>query len=188
MKMIYPTFDQFLNREKKELRLGQKGIVYWLYGPSGSGKTTIAVALEELLHTSGKFVVVLDGDNLRSGVNAGLGFSQEDRMENIRRAAEIAKILAQNGVVVICSFVCPLRAMRSMARTIIGSDFREIYIQTSITELIRRDTKGFYKKQLEEGKDIMGFNGDFEEPESAELILSTEKLSPIEGAKIVIQL
>lgn len=146
MADIFPTFDKLLSRQDKESLLKQKGRVYWIYGQSGSGKTTIAIELERQLHALGKYTVVLDGDNLRSGLNHGLGFTTEDRLENIRRAAELAKILVQNGAIVICCFVCPLKSMRDLATEIIGKDFTEIYIKTSIETLIQRDTKGFYKK------------------------------------------
>ena len=140
MNDIFPINDRLISREKKESQLSQTSKVFWLYGQSGSGKTTIAVELEKQLYTQGKFVVVLDGDNLRTGLNRGLGFSTEDRMENIRRASEVAKILVHNGVIVIACFVCPLKSMRALAREIIGSDFREIYVKTSLETLIQRDT------------------------------------------------
>lgn len=176
--MIFPTFDKLISREEKEKLLHQKGKVYWLYGQSGSGKTTIAIDLEKQLHSQGKFVVVLDGDNLRSGLNQGLGFSTDDRMENIRRAAEVAKLLVQNGIIVIACFVCPLNAMRDLARKIIGDDFTDIYIKASIETLIQRDTKGFYKKALEGKMDnLTGVNSEFEEPNNADLTIDTEKVS-----------
>lgn len=176
MSTIHPIFERLVPREEKEKLLGQKGKVYWLYGPSGSGKTTIAVDLERRLVDEGKFAVVIDGDNLRSGLNEGLGFSTEDRMENIRRAAELAKILVQNGVIVICCFVCPLRAMREKAKYIIGEDMIEVYIKTSLETLISRDTKGFYKK-AQEGmmENLTGINAEFEEPLYADFIIDTDK-------------
>lgn len=176
MQSIFPIFNQLIPREEKETLLHQKGKVFWLFGQSGSGKTTIAIELEKQLHSQGKFVIVLDGDNLRSGLNAGLGFSTEGRMENIRRAAELAKILAQNGVIVICCFVCPLVSMRNLAREIIGEDFIEIYIKTALETLIQRDTKGFYKK-AQEGKmeNLTGVNSEFEEGINSEIIIDTDK-------------
>lgn len=182
MKGIFPVFDKLISRESKETLLNQKGHVYWLYGQSGSGKTTIAIELEKQLHTQGKYTVVLDGDNLRSGLNQGLGFSTEDRHENIRRAAELAKILVQNGAIVICCFVCPLKSMRELAHEIIGEDFTEIYIKTSIETLIQRDTKGFYKEALE-GKmeNLTGVNSEFEESEKVDIVIATDKMSVGEG-------
>ncbi len=189
MKDIFPTFDKLVSRESKETLLNQKGRVYWLYGQSGSGKTTIAIELEKQLHTQRKYTVVLDGDNLRSGLNQGLGFTTEDRLENIRRAAEVAKILVQNGAMVICCFVCPLISMRNLAREIIGKDFVEIYIKTSIETLIQRDTKGFYKKALE-GKmeNLTGINSEFEEPEKADLIIDTDRMSIEDSIKEILMI
>ena len=189
MKDIFPTFDKLVSRESKETLLNQSGRVYWLYGQSGSGKTTIAIELEKQLHAQGKYTVVLDGDNLRSGLNQGLGFSTEDRLENIRRAAEVAKILVQNGIIVICCFVCPLQSMRNLAREIIGKDFVEIYIKTSIETLIQRDTKGFYKKALE-GKmeNLTGINSEFEEPEKADLIIDTDRMNIENGVKEILMI
>ena len=187
--MIFPTFEKFVSREEKENLLNQKGSVFWLYGQSGSGKTTIAIELEKQLHAQGKYTVVLDGDNLRSGLNAGLGFSTEDRMENIRRAAELAKILVQNGVIVICCLVCPLNSMRILAREIIGEDFIEIYIKTSLETLIQRDTKGFYKKALE-GKmeNLTGVNAEFEEGENANVVIDTDRMSIEDGVKEILMI
>lgn len=187
MKDIFPTFDKLVSRESKETLLNQKGRVYWLYGQSGSGKTTIATELEKQLHAHGKYTVVLDGDNLRSGLNQGLGFTTEDRLENIRRAAEVAKILVQNGVIVICCFVCPLISMRNLAREIIGKDFVEIYIKTSIETLIQRDTKGFYKK-AQEGKmdNLTGVNAEFEEGDNSDLVIDTEKVKVEEAVQVIL--
>lgn len=187
MENIYPVFDKLVSREFKETLLNQSGRVYWLYGQSGSGKTTIAIELEKQLHAQGKYTVVLDGDNLRSGLNAGLGFSIEDRMENIRRAAELAKILVQNGAIVICCFVCPLKSMQDLARDIIGDDFTEIYIKTSLETLIQRDTKGFYKK-AQEGKmdNLTGVNAEFEEGDNSDIIIDTDKVKVEEAVQVIL--
>lgn len=178
MSTIYPTFEKLLPREEKEKILGQKGRVYWMVGQSGAGKTTIAAALERQWTAEGKYVVVLDGDNLRSGLNSGLGFSKEDRLENIRRAAEVAKILVSNGAIVLACFVCPLESMRSVAKSILTHDFVEVYIKASIEVLVERDTKGFYKKALE-GKmeNLTGINSEFEEPKQADITIETAKYS-----------
>lgn len=189
MENIYPVFDKLVSRESKESLLNQKGRVYWLYGQSGSGKTTIAIELEKQLHAQGKYTVVLDGDNLRSGLNQRLGFSTEDRMENIRRAAEVAKIFVQNGAIVFCCFVCPLISMRNLAREIIGEDFTEIYIKTSLETLIQRDTKGFYKKAIE-GKmeNFTGINSEFEESENVDLVIDTDRISIENGVKEILMI
>lgn len=187
MKDIFPTFDKLVSRESKETLLNQSGRVYWLYGQSGSGKTTIAIELEKQLHAQGKYTVVLDGDNLRSGLNQGLGFSTEDRMENIRRAAEVAKLLVQNGAIVICCFVCPLKSMRNLANEIIGEDFIEIYIKTSIETLIQRDTKGFYKKALNGNmENLTGVNSEFEEGDNSDLVIDTDKMDIQEGVELIL--
>ena len=130
---------------------------------------------------------MLDGDNLRSGLNHGLSFTTEDRLENIRRAAEVAKILVQNGAIVICCLVCPLKSMRDLARDIIGKDFKEIYIKTSIETLMQRDTKGFYKKALE-GKmeNLTGINSEFEESEKANIIIDTDIINVEEGVRLIL--
>ncbi|MFN9321432.1 MAG: adenylyl-sulfate kinase [Chitinophagales bacterium] len=187
MKDIFPTCDKLLSRKVKETLLNQQGKVFWLFGQSGSGKTTIAIELEKQLHAQGKYTVVLDGDNLRSGLNAGLGFTTEDRMENIRRAAELAKILVQNGAIVICCFVCPLKSMRDLARDIIGDDFFEIYIKTSLETLIQKDTKGFYKK-AQEGKmeNLTGINSDFEEGVNSDIIIDTDKVKVEEAVQVIL--
>lgn len=187
MKDIFPVFEKLVSREKKETLLCQKGRVYWLYGQSGSGKTTIAIELEKQLHAQGKYTVILDGDNLRSGLNQGLGFSTEDRLENIRRASEVAKILVQNGAIVICCFVCPLKSMRDLAREIIGEDFTEIYIKTSLETLIQRDTKGFYKKALEGNmENLTGVNSEFEESENVDLVIDTDGMSVEVGIRLIL--
>ena len=187
MADIFPTFDKLLSRQDKESLLNQKGRVYWIYGQSGSGKTTIAIELERQLYVLAKYTVVLDGDNLRSGLNHGLSFTTEDRLENIRRAAEVAKILVQNGAIVICCLVCPLKSMRDLARDIIGKDFTEIYIKTSIETLMQRDTKGFYKKALE-GKmeNLTGINSKFEESEEADIIIDTDIINVKEGVRLIL--
>ena len=187
MADIFPTFDKLLSRQDKESLLNQKGRVYWIYGQSGSGKTTIALELERQLYVLAKYTVVLDGDNLRSGLNHGLSFTTEDRLENIRRAAEVAKILVQNGAIVICCLVCPLKSMRDLARDIIGKDFKEIYIKTSIETLMQRDTKGFYKKALE-GKmeNLTGINSKFEESEEADIIIDTDIINVKEGVSLIL--
>ena len=129
MEHIHPIFERLVSREEKEKMLGQKGKVLWLTGLSGSGKSTIAIALERKLLEHGVLSKVLDGDNIRSGINNNLGFSIEDRKENIRRIAEVAKLFKESGVLTICSFISPTVSIRSYAKEIIGAeDFLEIYI------------------------------------------------------------
>lgn len=187
MTNIFPIHDLLISRKEKEDFLRQRAVVFWLFGPSGSGKTTIAVELEKRLFQHQKTAVVLDGDNLRSGVNQGLGFDKTDRMENIRRTAEIAKILVDNGIIVICSLVCPLQSMRTLAREILGEDYIEVYIKTSIDTLIERDTKGLYKK-ASEGKitNFTGVNATFEEGVESEIIIKTKTMNPQQAAEYIL--
>ncbi len=167
-----------LPRHHKETLLGQKGTVLWLCGLSGSGKSTIAGALEHVLHDQGRFAIRLDGDNLRTGLNSNLGFSDDDRMENIRRTAELAKVLADNGVIVICSLITPKGVFRDLARGILGGDFREIYVKASYATCQARDPKGLYAKaEAGEIPQFTGKDSGFEEPQDPGLVLDTEKLS-----------
>ncbi len=144
---LYPIFDRVLGRTDKEAKLRQRGRVIWLYGLSGSGKSTLAIALERRLHAEGVTTHLLDGDNVRTGLNRDLGFTDADRAENIRRIAEVAKLFVQAGVVVIAAFITPQRAHRQLARTIIGAeDFSEVYVAASFDTCAARDPKGLYAK------------------------------------------
>ena len=186
---IHPDFERFVSREQKEILLAQKGCVLWLYGMSGSGKSTIATEVEHQLHAQGRLTAVLDGDNLRSGLNADLGFTDEARHENVRRTAEVAKLFASQGVITLISVITPLKKFRQLAREIIGSDFHEIYIQADFETCAQRDPKGLYAK-VAEGKvaNFTGKDSGFEEPDQAELILNTQTLSPEESAAKIIAL
>ena len=176
---IHPTFGQLLDREAKEALLNQRGLVVWLYGLSGSGKSTLATALERRLHEEGVFTQVLDGDNIRTGLNKNLGFSDEDRSENIRRIAEVAKLFATAGVVTITSFICPRNELRTPAREIVGqADFLEVYVECSFETCEQRDVKGLYAKaKAGQVKQFTGKDSSFEAPEPrnvADLILNTD--------------
>ena len=151
-------------------------MVFWLYGLSGSGKSTLVMEMEKRLHHEAIHSVVLDGDNLRSGLNKDLGFSDDDRRENIRRVSELAKILAENGIIVLVSLISPLQEFRSLAKAIIGEEsFHEIYIQASFAACKERDVKGLYAKaELGKVKSFTGKESSFEEPESAHLTINTE--------------
>ena len=166
---------RLLPRAAKEALLSQHGVVVWMTGFSGSGKSTIAIGLEQLLHQAGHYSVVLDGDNIRTGINGNLGFSDADRTENIRRIAEVAKLFVHGGAVVICCFVSPTIAMREQARSIIGAvDFLEVFVDTSLEECERRDVKGLYAKARKgEVKDFTGISAPFEAPPAPGLRLST---------------
>ncbi len=185
---IHPVFDQLLPRESKESLLQQKGRVIWFTGLSGSGKSTIAKGVEEKLHTAGFFSVVLDGDNVRTGINNNLGFSTEDRKENIRRIAEVAKLFCTNGVITICCFVSPTEEIRNQARNIIGkNDFVEIFVNTPIEECERRDVKGLYAKARKgEIKDFTGVNAPFEVPANPDFEIRTTNKSVEESVSEVL--
>lgn len=181
---LHPTFDQMLPREAKESLLGQRGLVVWLYGMSGSGKSTLARLLERHLHDDAKvFTKVLDGDNVRTGLNHNLGFTDEDRQENIRRVAEVAKLFADAGVVTIASFITPTNPLRAMARKIIGdADLLEVYVKASFETCAERDVKGLYAKaKAGEVKHFTGKDSAFEEPDRPDLVIDTESESETES-------
>ncbi len=155
----------------------QKAVVLWLVGLSGSGKSTLARALERALHDRGFLTYLLDGDNLRSGLNSNLGFSEEDRQENIRRAAEAAKLLLEGGLVTICSFISPTAQVRDTARKIIGTeDFLEIYVNASLEACEERDVKGLYAKARRgEIANFTGISAPFEAPQTPFLEVRTDQ-------------
>ena len=185
---IYPTATT-VPRLQREWLLQQHSRVLWLTGLSGSGKTTIAQQVELLLHERGYSTVLLDGDNLRMGLNQSLGFSSEDRQENIRRAAEVAKLFVDAGVIALCSFVSPTAAMRSMVATIIGKeDFIEIFVNTPIAECERRDTKGLYARARQgEIQDMTGINAPYEPPLNPALLIDTVGKTPAHSADELLQ-
>jgi adenylylsulfate kinase len=178
MTNIHPETRRFLDRAAKESLLRQKGVVLWLYGLSGSGKSTIANEVERVLHGDGRMTVILDGDNLRTGLNSNLGFSDDDRTENVRRVAETAKLLAGQGIIVFVSVITPQRRHRAAAREIIGSDFHEVYVKADFDTCAERDPKGLYAK-AREGKigQFTGKDSGFEEPEKPSLVLDTQARS-----------
>ena len=187
---IYPIFDRMLGREDKEALLKQRSVMVWFTGLSGSGKSTIAIALERELHKRGLLCRILDGDNIRSGINNNLGFSAEDRVENIRRIAEVSKLFIDTGVITIAAFISPNNELREMASTIIGKDnFLEIYVNTPIEECERRDVKGLYAKARKgEIKDFAGVSAPFEAPEHPALSLDTSVLSLEESVNKLLEL
>ncbi len=172
---IFTVFDELLSRADKEKLLNQKAKVFWLTGLSGSGKTTIAKGVEKKLYEKGLLTQLLDGDNVRHGINNNLGFSLDDRKENIRRIAEVSKLFLNCGVITINCFVSPEKAMRQMAKEIIGADdFYEIYINTSLEECEKRDVKGLYKKaRAGEIKNFTGIDSPYDIPENPDLDLPT---------------
>lgn len=176
---IYPIYDKMLTRKEKEALLGQHAVMVWFTGLSGSGKSTLAVALERELHRRGFFCRILDGDNVRSGINNNLGFTEADRMENIRRIAEVSKLFIDTGVITIAAFISPTHEMREMAANIVGrDDFLEVYVSTPLEECERRDVKGLYAKARRgEIKNFTGISAPFEPPLHPALTLDTSVLS-----------
>ena len=175
---IFPHFDQMISREFRENKLGQRSKVIWLTGLSGSGKSTIGLALEKRLFQENFIAQLLDGDNIRSGINKNLGFSEEDRKENIRRIAEIAKLYLSSGIITINSFISPTAETRNIAKEIVGDgDFLEIYINAPMATCEFRDVKGLYKKaRAGEIQGFTGVNQAYEEPENPALELRTDLL------------
>lgn len=185
---IHPIFDQLLQRQDREQRLNQKSKVLWLTGLSGSGKSTIARQLEQELFQKGYFPQVLDGDNIRSGINNNLGFQEADRIENIRRIAEVSKLYLHSGIICINSFISPTQAIRAMAKEIIGSeDFIEIYINAPLAICEQRDVKGLYKKARRgEIKGFTGIDAPYEAPLNPQLEIKTDQLSITEAAQQIL--
>lgn len=179
MKNIHPITDSIISRPEREIRLGQHGKVFWFTGLSGSGKSTLAIALERLLFDQGYNVVVLDGDNIRTGINNNLSFSPEDRAENIRRIAEVAKLFLAHGMICIVSFISPTRAMRENAKQIIGpEDFVEVFIDTPLEICEVRDVKGLYKKaRAGEIPDFTGVHAPYEIPLQPEIHIQTGSMT-----------
>ena len=176
---IFPVFNGILNRAEKEVFLRQRSCVIWLTGLSGAGKTTLANHLEKELFSRGYFTQILDGDNIRSGVNSNLGFSDADRYENIRRIAEISKLFLNCGIITINCFISPTEEIRDMARSIIGKDdFIEVYVNAPLSVCERRDVKGLYSKARRgEIKEFTGITSPFETPQHADVEILTDLLS-----------
>ena len=187
---IYPIFDRMLARADKESLLRQHSVMIWFTGLSGSGKSTIAIALERELHKRGLLCRILDGDNIRTGINNNLGFSEADRGENIRRIAEGSKLFIQTGIITIAAFISPSNEIREMAASIIGKeDFLEIYVNTPIEECERRDVKGLYAKARRgEIKDFTGVSAPFEVPLHPALSLDTSVLTVEESVNRLLDL
>lgn len=185
---IHPIHDRLVQRAERETANGHPAGVVWLTGLSGSGKSTIAAAVERRLFEAGNFVVLLDGDNVRTGLCGDLGFSLDDRRENIRRIAEAAKLFVGAGAIVLCSFVSPTRAIRALARDIIGAtDFREVFVNTPLEVCEARDVKGLYAKaRAGQIKGFTGIDSPYEAPAAPFLDLKTAELSVAEAADRVI--
>lgn len=176
---VFSVFDEIISRDEKERFLDQKSKVVWMTGLSGSGKTTLAKYLERKLHDTGHFSKLLDGDNIRSGLNAGLGFNETDREENIRRIAEVSKLFLDGGVICINSFVSPTKEIRDKAKAIIGDeDFLEVFINTPLEECEKRDVKGLYAKaRAGVIPNFTGISAPFEAPENPAIEIQTKNKS-----------
>jgi len=186
---IHPIFERLVDRSEREERLQQRAKVFWFTGLSGSGKSTIAEGVERKLFSEGYFPQVLDGDNIRSGINNNLGFSLEDRQENIRRIAEVAKLYTNSGALVLCSFISPTQAIREMAAEIIGKkDFLEVFVDTPLEICESRDVKGLYAKARRgEIKGFTGIDSPYEPPVDPFLHIQTATLEVAEAVDIVYQ-
>lgn len=172
----------------RELLLGQRPLTVWLTGLSGAGKSTLATSLERLLVEAGRAVYVLDGDNVRHGLNSDLGFSPEDRQENIRRVSEVARLMNDAGLIVITAFISPYRDDRRMARHIIGSErFLEVYLSTPLAVCEARDPKGLYRRARRgEVPEFTGINAPYEAPETPELVLNTGEIVVDEAVGVLV--
>jgi adenylylsulfate kinase len=186
---IFPVFDKIISKEKKEKLLNQKGKVVWLTGLSGSGKTTIALQLEKELYKLGFLVQILDGDNIRAGINNNLSFSESDRTENIRRIAEVSKLFLNCGIITINCFVSPTIKMRQIAEKIIGKEnYYEIFINADLETCEKRDVKGLYKKARNgEIKNFTGIDSEYEKPNNPSLEVSTSQLSIDQSIEIILK-
>ncbi len=179
-----------LSRADKESLLGQRGMMLWFTGLSGSGKSTVAIALERELHKRGLLCRILDGDNIRSGINNNLGFSAEDRVENIRRIAEVGRLFVDTGIITIAAFISPNNQLREMASEIIGKDdLIEVFVNTPLEECERRDVKGLYAKARRgEIKNFTGISAPFEAPENPAIALDTSKLTVEQSVEKLLEL
>ncbi len=185
---IHPETGRFLVRRDKERLLGQRGVVVWLCGLSGSGKSTIANACERILHQQGRLTAILDGDNLRAGLCSNLGFSDADRLENIRRIAEVARLFCEQGVITFVAAITPRGELRDLARGILGRDFLEVYVKANYETCERRDVKGLYAKAARgEIEHFTGRDSVFEPPSDPDLMIDTESLMIDDAADMLLQ-
>ncbi|MFC0876144.1 adenylyl-sulfate kinase [Saccharicrinis sp. FJH2] len=189
MSEIHPIFDRILQRKDKEKLLNQRSVCVWFTGFSGSGKSTLAINLEQELHNRGFLTQILDGDNIRSGINRNLSFSKEDRAENIRRIAEVTKLFVNAGVITLNTFISPRNEMRETAKNIIGKEnFVEVFVNAPIEVCEKRDTKGLYKKaRAGEIKNFTGIDAPFEAPVNPDVEVKTDMLSLSESTEKILK-
>lgn len=186
-KFIIPHNPIITKRDRHRLN-GHKSCILWFTGLSGSGKSTLAHRVEEILFEMGIRTYVLDGDNIRMGLNKNLGFSKEDREENIRRISEVAKLFVDAGIIVLTAFISPYRRDRDLARSLVEKgEFIEIYVKCPLEVCEKRDVKGLYEK-ARKGiiKQFTGIDDPYEEPENPEIVVETDKYSLEESANIVV--
>ncbi len=181
--------DHKVKREEREQLLKQKGVILWFTGLSGSGKSTVANEVAYKLHEKGKLAYILDGDNIRHGLNKNLGFSPEDRKENIRRISEVANLFADAGIIAITAFISPYAKDRNFCRELAGEGrFLEIFAKASLETCEKRDPKGMYKKaRAGEIKDFTGIDAPYEAPENPEVIVDTDKETVDESAEKILK-
>ena len=184
---IIPIAHKIQRKDREKIK-NQKACVIWLTGLSGSGKSTIANELEYRLNKMKHHTYLLDGDNIRSGLNSDLGFSEKDREENIRRISEVAKLFLEAGIITITAFISPFKKDREKARDIIGEDFIEVFVDTPIKECIKRDPKGLYKKALNgEIKEFTGINSPYEEPTNPDIHIDTTNNDIVSSVDLIIK-
>jgi len=189
MQNLFPQIEKTISRKEKEHLLNQRALVIWFTGLSGSGKSTLAFALAAKLHGKGYLTQVLDGDIVRKGINNNLGFSMEDRNENIRRISEVANLFLNSGIITICAFISPTRAIRDMAKTIIGKEnLFNIYLSTPLEVCEQRDGKGLYKKaRAGEIKEFTGINSPYETPLMPDLQINTAELTVTATVELIVE-
>lgn len=179
-----------VTKENRSKHKQQQPFIIWFTGLSGAGKSTIASAVEQKLFSMGHHTYLLDGDNIRHGMNSDLGFSDQDRIENIRRIGEVSKLFTDAGIIVLTAFISPFKADRQLVRDLVGpNDFIEIHMDTTLEECIKRDPKGLYKKaKAGQIKNVTGIDSDYQAPESADIVIKTEDFNIEQCADIVINL
>lgn len=177
-----------ITKELREKLLGQRAFTVWMTGLSGAGKSTLANELEKRLFAMGKHTMLLDGDNIRMGLNKNLGFTENDRIENIRRIAEVAKLLNDAGIIVVTAFISPFRQDRRKAKEIIGDAFKEVYISTPLRVCEKRDVKGLYlKAKRGEIRNFTGISSRYEEPENPDIVVNTEGQTLEESVETILE-